>query len=404
MKYDVVVVGAGPAGATAAKCLAEKGISVLLLDRQKFPRGKPCGGGLPARILKRYPYIEKNHLVDSKSFTLCFHSSSLKYNIQIGKPEPIIAMVLRPTFDAGLVSLASQAGAQFLDGHRATHVKTQKDSVQLTLNDGTTIDASYVIAADGMWGSVTKHLGVHQENRNVGMCVVEEYPVSSKIMNHFFGEQRCIHFHVNVFGIAGYGWVFPKREHVNIGLCEFRHAIDPGREKKNLRALYGQYLSLLKNTAVIPQDLQIQNLRGGAFPTVPIERTYGMRTLICGDAAGLVNPLTGEGIYSAMISGELASATLVNALESGNAENREFSSYERRWMKEFGNDHKRFFRLSKGLQRDAEDFIRIIEKDPMILDIAVRVLIEPIELKKIRGKIMRRILLALIKDRLGLAR
>ena len=68
MKYDVVVVGAGPAGTTAAKVLAEKGVSVLLLDKHTFPRDKPCGGGLPARVLKRYPYIQKNGLVESLSY------------------------------------------------------------------------------------------------------------------------------------------------------------------------------------------------------------------------------------------------------------------------------------------------------------------------------------------------
>ena len=115
MKYDVVVVGAGPAGATAAKVLAEKGINVLLLDKQIFPRDKPCGGGLPARILKRYPYIKKNDLIDSYSFQACVHSSSLKYKIDVLKSEPIFAMVLRNTFDAGLVRLASQSGAVFLE-------------------------------------------------------------------------------------------------------------------------------------------------------------------------------------------------------------------------------------------------------------------------------------------------
>jgi geranylgeranyl reductase family protein len=402
MKYDVVVVGAGPAGATAAKILAEKGIHVLLLDKQTFPRDKPCGGGLPARVLKRFPYIEKNNLIDSYSSSLCVHTSSLKYKIDIIKNEPVVAMVLRNTFDEGLVKLASESGAVFLGGKTAVHIKTNTDYTRVTLNDGTAIDSSYFIAADGMWSSMTKQLSGPQKTQNIGICVVEEYPVSKKIMDQFFGEQRCIHIHMNVLGIAGYGWVFPKKEHVNIGLGEFRHAIDPQREKKNLKALYGDYISLLKENKIIPEHLQIKNVKGGVFPTIPMERTYTARTLLCGDAGGLANPLTGEGIYYAMVSGEIASKTILRAMENGLADEQSLSKYQRWWMNDFGQDHKRFFRISKGWRINTEKFVRIAAKDQKIVDIALTAIIEPSSIKKIRWKIVRRFLYIYIKNRLGL--
>jgi geranylgeranyl reductase family protein len=401
MKYDVVVVGAGPAGATATKFLAEKGVRVLLLDKQTFPRDKPCGGALPVRVLKRFPYIEKNNLIDSFSSSLCFHSSSLKYNVNVLKNEPIIAMVIRNTFDAGLVDLAFQSGAILLEGKTASYIKTNKEHAQVTLNDGTTIDTSYVIAADGIWSAMTKQLGGIQKNQNIGICIVEEYPVSKLTMDHFFGTQRCVHFHVNIFGIAGYGWVFPKKEHVNIGLGEFRHAIKP-ELKKNLKALYPQYINLLKEHKIIPETLQIRTGKGGVFPTVPIERTYGSRTVLCGDAGGLTNPLTGEGIYYAMVSGEIASKAILKALENGFTNEQALSVYQHDWMDDFGKDHKRFFRISKGWKADTENLLRLLEKDTRIIDIALSVLLEPKALKKIRGKIMRHLLYIYTKDRLGL--
>jgi len=401
MKYDVVVIGAGPAGATAAKVLAEKGINVLLLDKQSFPREKPCGGGLQARVIKRYPYIKKNDLIDSFSFRLCVHSSSLKYKIDVVKSEPIMAMVLRNTFDAGLVHLASQSGAVFLEGKAAVSIKMNTDYVRVTLNDGTMIDAFYVIAADGVWSTMTKQLGGIQKNQNIGMCVLEEYPVSKNIMDQFFSEQRCVHIHLNIFGIAGYGWVFPKKEHVNIGLCEFRHAITSEYQKKNLKTLYMQYMNLLKESKVIPKTLQARIIKGGVFPTVPMERTYGARTVLCGDAGGLTNPLTGDGIYYAMVSGEIASKVIISALKNGFANTQTLSSYQRGWMNDFGKDHKRFFMLSKRWRVDAENLVRLFEKDQKFIDLVLSVVMEPLSIKKIRWKVARHVLSTYIKNRLG---
>ena len=97
MNYDVIVVGAGPAGSTAAKNLAEKGIKVLLLDKAKFPRDKPCGGGLPTRVKKRFPYIEP--FIDSVSYGTTMYSSSLRYKCDLLREKPFVDMVLRKDFD-----------------------------------------------------------------------------------------------------------------------------------------------------------------------------------------------------------------------------------------------------------------------------------------------------------------
>jgi geranylgeranyl reductase family protein len=401
MNYDIVVVGAGPAGSTAAKNLAENKIKVLLLDKETFPRAKPCGGGLPARTLKRFPYIEKNNLIDSYSSSLHLHTSSLKYTVDIVKNETLVAMVLREKFDTGLVDLATESGAVFLGGKTVVGIEPKKEQIQVMLDDGTTIDASYVIAADGMWSSMTKHLYGPQDIQNIGICVVEEYPVSKQIMDQFFGVQRSVHIHMNVFGMAGYGWVFPKKEHVNIGLAEFRQARNPTTGKKNLRTLYSQYLDLLKEQKIIPKHLQSTSLQGDVFPTIPIKRTYAPRTLICGDAGGLTNPLTGEGIYYAMVSGEIASKTLLQAMKNDDGDDRIMSMYQREWMDDFGDDHKRFYRISKGWRINTENFLRIASKDTKIVDIALTAILEPARIKKIRWKIMARFFYLYTKDRLG---
>jgi len=398
MKYDVVVVGAGPAGATAAKVLAEQGIHVLLLDKETFPRDKPCGGGLPARILKRYPYLEKHGLIDSYSSNVCIHSSSLRYEIDARKNEPILAMVLRNRFDAGLVSLAQQSGATFLGGKAAVRIDTSTDHARVTLDDGTTVDTSYILGADGMWSTLAKQLGEPHTNQFSGMCVVEEYPIAQETMDQLFGKERCVHIHFNIFEMAGYGWVFPKKEHVNIGLCELRHALPSLQEKKNLKTLYAQYLSILKETKLIPQALQSQNLKGGVFPMHPLARTYGTRTVLCGDAAGLTNPLTGEGIYYAMISGEIASKVLVDTLVNGEVHEQALSRYQKEWMKDFGHDHRCYFSLSKRWNLDTENLIRLIDNDQRMIDLVLTLVMQQVSIKTIRWKIARRFIHLYIRD------
>jgi flavin-dependent dehydrogenase len=82
-------------------------------------------------------------------------------------------------------------------------------------------------------------------------------------------------------GVAGYGWVFPKNEHVNISVCEFRQVIGPENQKKNMKKIYQNYLKILKENNIIPSALQADNLKGGIFPTHPVEHTFLERVFLC---------------------------------------------------------------------------------------------------------------------------
>ncbi|DAC73356.1 MAG TPA: hypothetical protein DSN98_00270 [Thermoplasmata archaeon] len=402
MRYDVVVIGAGPAGSTAAKFLSEKGMRVLLLDKSTFPRDKPCGGGLPARVLKRYRYIEENGLVDSFSYEVSLHSFASKYNVDIQKNEPIVAMILRKKFDAGLVNLATRSGATLLAGKTVKNVKMSEEKSRLVLTDGTEIESNYVIVADGMWGSIGKQLGTRQSCRNIGVCVFEEHPLSKRTLDQFFSEKRRVHIHMNALGVAGYGWVFPKHKHVNIGICEFRQAIGSRNEKKNIKEIYENYLKTLKETKIIPSNLKIKNPKGGVFPTYPVQRTALQRAFICGDAAGMVNPLTGEGIYNAMVSGEIAAKVITEALDSNPKNKMVISSYPVRWRNDFGKNNKRFFRLSQHWGMGEDNIMRLFEKDKQLVDIAMRHILTLDSMKTIWRKLSLRFISVYLKDRFGL--
>jgi flavin-dependent dehydrogenase len=163
-----------------------------------------------------------------------------------------------------------------------------------------------------------------------------------------------------------------------------------------------QYITLLKENKIIPETLQVGTVKGGVFPTMPMEQTYGARTVLCGDAGGLTNPLTGEGIYYAMVSGEIASKVIISALKNDFTNKQTLSLYQRGWMNDFGKDHKRFFRLSKGWRVDVENLVRLFEKDQKIIDLVLSVFMEPLSIKKIQWKVARHVLYIFIKNRLGL--
>jgi len=258
--------------------------------------------------------VKDKGLIESYSFGGFAHPSSLKYKVGVQRNEPIAAMILRKKFDYGLVKLAIDSGATFMDEKSAEDIKILKDKARILLNDGTNIESQIVIGADGVWSTIAKKSGLGQRRKNVGMCLFQEYPMLNKTLDRFFGEKRLCHIHMNLQGIAGYGWAFPKKEHLNIGICEFKPVINQSRSKTNLKEIYENYINILKEGKIIPDDLKMGRVKGGVLPVFPLEKTYADRIILCGDAGGFINPVSGEGIYYAMSSGEIAANVTAEAL------------------------------------------------------------------------------------------
>ncbi|MFA5102411.1 MAG: NAD(P)/FAD-dependent oxidoreductase [Candidatus Thermoplasmatota archaeon] len=390
MRYDVAVVGAGPAGATAAKILSETGLRTILLEKTTFPRDKPCGGGLQMRVLHRFKYLEEHNLIDSFSTRIQIHSSSLQHHLDFHQTKPLEAMVLRQTFDEGLVTLATRAGALLQCGNAVHDLTDQKDHVRLVLSDGTTVESRLVIGADGMWSMIAKKIGMKQHSDQIGICAYNEYHFDQETMRDLYGEERSVHIHIQPYGMAGYGWMFPKKEHVNIGVVEFRQAVTPRLNKKNLQILFTQYLQILKKQKLIPNSLRTTTTHGGAFPTCPMSTLTTDRVLLCGDAGGLVNPLTGEGIYYAMCSGETAAKTAIKALENSTTDVRTLKCYQTQWNQEFSLELSLLSRLSKRWGRNLDSFLEVANKDPKLVDIICQAIPSKKGVQGEKWKIIRR--------------
>jgi flavin-dependent dehydrogenase len=166
--------------------------------------------------------------------------------------------------------------------------------------------------------------------------------------------------------------------------------------------VYKDYFNILKGHKVIPDNLEIGKCCGGAIPFVPLDKTYSDRVLIVGDAAGFINPLTGEGIYFAMTSGEIAAKVISDSLEANDTSENYLSKYQDLWKEDFGKDLKFYRDSTKYMKNSSEDIVRLASKDKKLASIILGIIHGGLSVSKYQGKLFRRVAWVNFKDRLGI--
>jgi geranylgeranyl reductase family protein len=304
-RFDVLIVGAGPAGSTAAYRLATEGASVLLADKATFPRDKPCGGGLTMRAVRQLPF-SVDPVVEDRTMRVRFGLDFTR-RIERTVDEPLVLMTQRKRLDAYLVEQAANAGAEFRGGVKVTGLELGDDGVQAHL-DGSRVTAAHALLADGANGVSARAVGLDDGHEH-GVALEANVPYGVVREDEYRGL-LCLEL-ANVPG--GYGWVFPKGDHVNVGVGGWE------REGPRLR----EHLARFCREYGIPET-SLEDVRGYRLPLVkPGARLAKGRVALLGDAAGLVDPLSGDGIYEAFLSAKLATeAVLAGDLEGYDRELR----------------------------------------------------------------------------------
>jgi geranylgeranyl reductase family protein len=338
---DVIVVGAGPAGSTAAKLLADRGYSVLLIDRSKFPRHKTCASWINRLAFVRFPYLMDRlpDLVENPFYGVTFYDREMEREGRYRENRPSGYLSLRSKFDDGLLRIAVEAGAESLEGCQVVDVREERDSVRVQLADGREYSSRIVIGADGASSRVAVAAKLRQGwgARDYVLCANVDVPFPPERISEFYGERFPLRVFLEYDGIQGYGWVFPKRNHVCIGIGAL---LEDGRL---IRPLFNRFMDALRAREHIPATLPDEKIHFDIDPVGGVYRTLSLvrgRVLLIGDAAGFVSGSTGEGIYPGMVSAEVAAEVIHRALR-GASPVPALEHYNQAWRRELGDYVKR---------------------------------------------------------------
>ena len=313
--YDVVVVGAGPSGACAAKFLADAGATVALVDGAKFPRRKTCAGWVSTKVIAEFPFLNAvRRTVKAAPFRrLVFHSPDLKQSAEFASRATVGFIVRREKFDAQLLRQAVKAGAKAILGKRVVAVASGEQAMAAILAGGTRIIGRILVGADGTHSTVAKAVGLrtHWEPQQLVVCCAKNIPLTAK------QQKACpagaIHVSLGFGRAPGYAWAFPGNRHVSVGVGV------RGGENHQARALYDAWIHGLQDTGLLPRSADAANPDGAAVPAgaaLEFESHVGKRTVLIGDAGGFASAATGEGIYPGIQSAAIAAGCILRALDA----------------------------------------------------------------------------------------
>ena len=290
-EWDVAVVGAGPAGLAAASAAAAAGARTIVLERAEHPRYKTCGGGLiGASRAAAGSLIDVPARDEIRSATITLRGGQ---EFTRSEGEPLLAMVAREEFDAALRKRAAENGAEVRERAQVRMVEQTDGRATARLADGTEVAAKVIIGADGSSGVTARHVGAEFEQVDLGLEL--EIAVPAEVARQWAGRVLLDWGKIP----ASYGWVFPKGDQLTVGVIAARGQGDA------TKAYLREFVARL-GLSGFPAVHDSGHLTRCRSDRSPLRRD---RVIVAGDAAGLLDPWTREGISFALRSGALAGGT-----------------------------------------------------------------------------------------------
>jgi len=347
--YDVIVVGLGPAGSTAAHDLASRGLKVLGLDKERFPRYKSCGGCISTKIERTLGFDISGVVEDTVYGATFTYKSDRK--LDIISDRAVGYNVMRDRFDALLVDRAREAGVEVIEGCRVVSAIDEGPSVTVTTSSGDTYSARALVGADGASGYTGRELfGLDPKEAAVSLTVEVPYDrESAGVKGRLFIDFGGVPY--------GYAWIFPKEKFLSVGM-----AGDIVKVRGGIKGYFNDFVT----THHALDGLPVGRSQGWTVPIFYSGSTQAVkgRTVLVGDTGHLVDPFLGEGIYYAIKTGKGAASAIADSLEGGGAD---FSAYQRWLEEEVYPEFRSAERLSDLVYNHPRLWYSIIEKDPSIM-------------------------------------
>ena len=370
----ITIIGAGPAGAVAAKTLAEKGLTVTVFEKGPLKREKPCGGGVPEIALKE--------------FSLGFEGKPV-YGVLLYSPQNnMVALtqkeragitVMRSAFDYFLMQQAEKAGA-VIKSFSYAEPMLEKGVLTGVKTSTSVHESDIVIACDGSSCTFAKKMGLYTgTKKNQAVAFQYHMEMDNEIIKERIGNVLELYFG-NQWVPLGYTWIFPKKGNITVGNATWVHAVKP--EQVNLKQLLNRFIA---NHPVASKKLEgatIMHAESGVLTFKGVVKSvYGDHFLIAGDAGGFTSYATGGGLYYAMVTGKIAGEVAAEAVKKNDFSRKFLQQYKKRVDKAIGADMKWGYYMRKLLldyDIGQEYFVKAIQKNEWIRELAVLVLKEEI--------------------------
>jgi len=320
--FDVIVVGAGPSGSTVAMDLVQKGHKVLLVDKDTHPGEKNvCGGLMPENYASGLSI--PSWAIERRLEAFRYHIDNKTYSMTL----PAISFHRR-VFDRYLAETAARLGAQLATDTFARGVTIGNEVVASLVDKQGRLDTAeskLIVFADGPHTLANRTMGIGFDRHPTNTAIAAIYEVDSGN----FSLEAFEHFVNSEVSPCGYGWIFPKRSVLNVGIYCLMSKIG----NRNIHCMLDWFIEEFKPVARYLADRPRARFATALIPLTPAIKLFAHRTLVVGDAAGMVEPVWGDGIGFGIMGGHLAAEVAHKSLEFGRYDEAFLSEYQKQWEK-----------------------------------------------------------------------
>ena len=346
--YDVIIVGSGPAGSTAARYAAAAGLHTLLLEKKILPRVKPCGGALSEYAIANLGIEVPDSLIEGKCFGARVWYKEL--SMELDTNELLTSFISRNRFDAYLTRCAVDMGVELREGVHVRSVNTGNDCATVETTEGE-IKCRAAIGADSVHSVCARNVRPPFSFEETAFALEAEIPATDEYISRHASNKAEFYFGELP---NGYGWVFPKNGYFSVGIGNIGAPVPRPLDE------YRRFLKKLGFGYVKP--------RGHFLPVGGVQRkTYANRMLLVGDAAGYVDAFLGEGIAYAIMSGKIAAETVIDACRTNDFSESTLATYQTRCAHNFGSNLKYSLIFSKIFYRYPDMFSRMLVTNEAML-------------------------------------